>query len=404
MDADVIVIGGSLAGSALSLRLAQAGHSVIMIEKDGPCQRKVCGEGLSAGGVSELTQLCSIEPLRSELRPFGGYTVHRSAGHRGRTETVIPCDSSTTPRSASETESGLRESCAISRSAIAALLTEQLRGYPKFEAQYHRKVRSLEPLSDRVVARIGATEIHAPFVVLAEGAGGEIAERTGLRSRSSRPARIGGSVILEGIEREPLSTVHVFLDEPFQACLTPLPGGAANLSFFGTRDRFARPLARRSFLGPLLTRVAREVGYAGEPAGPVRGAAMLSCGRRSAIGDRLLLIGDCAEQLDPIAGMGMTHALVSARLAAACLESALQTPASWRESFRSYATCRERAVRPLRGFTALSYLNLVSGGGSRILRSLERSPLAVRLSRAVHAPTDRYSAYRFLLSTVGAFQ
>ena len=46
MDADVVVVGGGVAGSAAAARLATAGLSVIVLERETVFTDRVRGEGL----------------------------------------------------------------------------------------------------------------------------------------------------------------------------------------------------------------------------------------------------------------------------------------------------------------------------------------------------------------------
>lgn len=59
---DNLVIGGGLAGSMLAIRLAAAGRSVTLLEKERTAHHKVCGEFLSPEAIAYLRQ-AGVEPL-----------------------------------------------------------------------------------------------------------------------------------------------------------------------------------------------------------------------------------------------------------------------------------------------------------------------------------------------------
>jgi flavin-dependent dehydrogenase len=59
---DHLVIGGGLAGSMVAMRLAAAGLSVTLVEKERAAHHKVCGEFLSREAVDYLRQ-AGIDPL-----------------------------------------------------------------------------------------------------------------------------------------------------------------------------------------------------------------------------------------------------------------------------------------------------------------------------------------------------
>jgi flavin-dependent dehydrogenase len=57
MRADVVVIGGGLAGAAFALRLAREGARVAVLERTRAPHLKVCGDFLSADALDQLTSL-----------------------------------------------------------------------------------------------------------------------------------------------------------------------------------------------------------------------------------------------------------------------------------------------------------------------------------------------------------
>src|SRR5688572_32995892 len=63
VDADVMIVGGGIAGSATALRLARAGIDVVVIERATFPRDKPCGEGLLPHGIEALA--------RSEERRVG---------------------------------------------------------------------------------------------------------------------------------------------------------------------------------------------------------------------------------------------------------------------------------------------------------------------------------------------
>ena len=90
------------------------------------------------------------------------------------------------------------------------------------------------------------------------------------------------------------------------------------------RRRRSRPCWRRS-RGPTTT---RSTGARAERCDPIEGAAPLGVRAARRAGDGWLLVGDAAGFLDPFTGEGLHRALVSARLAAAAVDRALDGDAT----------------------------------------------------------------------------
>ena len=57
MNAEVVIAGGGLAGSAAAIDLARAGRDVLLVERDARAQHKVCGEFLSREALRYLGRL-----------------------------------------------------------------------------------------------------------------------------------------------------------------------------------------------------------------------------------------------------------------------------------------------------------------------------------------------------------
>src|SRR5688572_19260266 len=79
VDADVVIVGGGIAGSATALRLARAGIDVVVIERATFPRDKPCGEGLLPHGIEVLAELGCADILDTiEAQPFRGilYRCH----------------------------------------------------------------------------------------------------------------------------------------------------------------------------------------------------------------------------------------------------------------------------------------------------------------------------------------
>ncbi|MGA8940968.1 MAG: FAD-dependent oxidoreductase [Acidobacteriaceae bacterium] len=86
MKAEVLVVGGGLAGSAAAIVLARAGRDVLLLERDSRAQHKVCGEFLSREALRYL------EHLALSVRKAGGVMIEsvRLANGRNVSRAELP--------------------------------------------------------------------------------------------------------------------------------------------------------------------------------------------------------------------------------------------------------------------------------------------------------------------------
>lgn len=86
MNAEVLIIGGGLAGSAAAIRLARAGRDVVVIERAPHAEHKVCGEFLSREALNYL------ESLGLRAASFGAVPIGavRLACNAGLSEAKLP--------------------------------------------------------------------------------------------------------------------------------------------------------------------------------------------------------------------------------------------------------------------------------------------------------------------------
>lgn len=86
VKAEVVVIGGGLAGSAAAIVLGRAGSDVTLLERESQPQHKVCGEFLSREALKYL------ELLRLEVSGLGGVPIEavRLACGSGVNEAKLP--------------------------------------------------------------------------------------------------------------------------------------------------------------------------------------------------------------------------------------------------------------------------------------------------------------------------
>jgi len=96
MSADVIVVGGGLAGSTLSAVLARQGRSVLMIERETKFKDRVRGESMLPWGVAAARRLNVFDDLvvagAHRVPFFNTYAMGTMTEHRPLPETTPTSD------------------------------------------------------------------------------------------------------------------------------------------------------------------------------------------------------------------------------------------------------------------------------------------------------------------------
>lgn len=299
---EVIVIGGGLAGSALSISLARAGVDVLLLEAETAFRDRVRGEILFPWGVALARRL----GLHELLRAAGANRLPYRDTHVGG---VLR------KRSAFADESNLGESpLAFNHAAVQEKLIDAaqdagvhvIRGAGVVDLQ-----TGAEPQVTYTVGGI-QSNVSARLVVGADGRTSRVRKLTGFEVNRGAPGLMTTGVALTGVTTPVDALAAAFnTQERESAALIPQVDGRvrAYLTFQARPDR-----SKPANLGQLTERLVA----AGLPAGALRMA--------SAVGplatfdgtpkwvdvpyrEGVALIGDAASTSDPAFGQGMALAL-----------------------------------------------------------------------------------------------
>src|SRR3954452_20224705 len=344
--AGVVVIGGGVAGAAVAARLAPAGGPVTLLERAPEWRWRAGGVFASPATVAELLDLgLDDDMLRRVARPIPAMRVETPGGTAF--ELTYGADA------------GGERAAGFDRSALDPLLLDLARAAG---ADVRTGVAAREVhLADhrhgtfvRIEPQDGAEHLAARVVIGADGPRSIVAlaagmarpprlrDRVGLSwhvadeadeaeagrmaTRSSEPARRDG----------PKPARMVVLPDGAYCGLAPVPGGRINVGIAlpGRDWRVRLPRDGRAATGEhALRSIAPLPGDAeawrkGRVMDHIAGASPLGSrvGRRA--GPDWLVVGDAAGFLDPFTGEGLHRALVSARLAAAAVDSCLDETGS----------------------------------------------------------------------------
>lgn len=322
---DVVIVGGSLAGAATAIHLAEAGHSVVLLERSSGVRRKACGEGLFPRGVAELDALGLLDAVRPLGAPLEGVRFH--AGPY-----------SALARFGSDDHSGL----GIERSDLDPLIRERARAVGA-DVRLGITVRSLIMERGRFagVTTDSGDEIRARVVVGADG----LRSRLRQQARLDRPAhwaRYGVSAHALLPDR-PAPFVEIHFGDGLEIYVTPVGGRTANVAMLLRRS------AMRRFAGHLdeafqsvLRDHPRVLPGADIVDAPVAAGPFPARSAR-AWRANLVLVGDAAGFFDAISGEGMSTTLVSARACATAIDAYLDAGDS--AAFEGYDRARRSLVR-----------------------------------------------------------
>ncbi len=313
-DAEVLIVGGGLAGAAAACLLARAGRRVLLIEREAGPHDKICGEFLSGEAVAYLSR------LGLDLVALGAQPIDRMRLVRGLrvVESALPFSA-----------------VGLSRRTLDAALIARAEACGARVLRGHR-VRlgdvgedgewPVTPAPDGAFCLHvdGIGDLQAPALFLATGKH----ELRGLRRRVGAVPPLVGFKMYFALAPEQshalAGTVEVLMFDHGYAGLQRVDGGRANLCWLSDRTQLQRcgndwePLLDSMLAGSahLRERLAgaqrlldRPLAISQVPYGFVH---------RAAAGDpaQLYRLGDQAAVIPSFAGGGMEIALHSAWLAA----------------------------------------------------------------------------------------
>jgi 2-polyprenyl-6-methoxyphenol hydroxylase-like FAD-dependent oxidoreductase len=388
---DVAVIGASISGATAAGFLGREGIRVALIERDQFPRRKACGEGVSDIALAALSRLGLGEELSSvEGTPFYSYRIDLN----GRRFAF-----------ASAQRQRLK-GVGIQRYHLDCLLAEHAAKQPSVTSFFDVAVSGLERQGGGFLIGLNnGQSLRARRLVLADGANSPNATRLHIPKQVKGKALWGISFLLEGHYHLPVGEVVVILKDGFEINCTPVGSRHLNVAFLAEKERVL-PLQDATWRSALLQEAMEKSGFSGAPVGKPLQIGPVGSIRRSYLHDSVYLIGDAAESLDPIAGMGMTHGILTAECAAHALVSDLRGGIPQAVAAETYVREAIRLARPYRGFTQLTASLLRSPLRGLLLPALSfaRLPEMVRSSLDARRSSDPALAFacHLFLALLGA--
>jgi geranylgeranyl reductase family protein len=310
---DVLVIGSGPAGSVAALVLARGGARVALVDKAPFPRDKACGDLVGPRGVQLLADLGLPMPPGPDV---GDMLVVGPTGRRVRM-----------PSAEGLTYPG--HGTAVTRTVFDAMLQDAATG-AGVTSVCARAVEPLEAAGAMDGYRLDTgEELHADFVIGADGATSGVAAAAGLVEAS----KVLWGFAIRTYLPQTVDLAAIVLWEPapwraFPGYGWAFPGaeGGANVGLgIATRaDRGAGAKAVRSLPGFLdHLRAVGLLDGAATPVLPRRLGGWLKMGMvgTAPAAGRVLLVGDAAGLVNPLQGEGIAQAMRSGRLAAEVLLS-----------------------------------------------------------------------------------
>jgi len=304
---DVVIIGGSLAGSSCARELTRRGVDAVAFERDRFPREKVCGGFLSPGAVDLLDELRVLDRLRA----VGAVPVRCSRVRMKEREVVVDLP---------------RPGLGISRKALDAVVADH-------PAVQQGTVRGVQREGSAFRVQLDVGEISARVVI----------DATGKLSRFT-PRRTAPQFGVQFYEAESRADVldFWFLADGYGGKVS-VEGGRSNACFLINKDaRALRDLVKPNTL------VTGPMSYDRLPS-------------------NYIAIGDARGMVDPFCGEGMRHALDTGIRAATHVAHGLAHGLHYehmRANFEAEAAQRWNRKRMLGRLvrSALTYPRLMSAG------------------------------------------
>ncbi|HEY2428826.1 MAG TPA: geranylgeranyl reductase family protein [Acidimicrobiales bacterium] len=310
--ADVVVVGAGPGGVAAAVALARSGRQVVLIDRATFPRDKCCGDGLTTGALRELDDLGLVPSAVASWQALDGCRVRSPSGR------VVDLPFPAT---------GLFGAVARRTDLDAALVDLARRAGA--EVREGHAFRDLRSSTDGItIDAAGIEPIAARYLVAADGMWSPVRKAAGV----AEPGYLGEWHAFRQYLRAPgplARHLWVWFEPdllPGYAWSFPLPDGSANVGF-GIRRRPGEPtrsmadtwrrLLALPHIGEVLGSWEAEAPHKAWPI-PCR----LPSATWTALGGRVLLVGDAARAGDPMTGEGIGQALETGRLAAQAILAA----------------------------------------------------------------------------------
>jgi 2-polyprenyl-6-methoxyphenol hydroxylase-like FAD-dependent oxidoreductase len=387
--ANVVIVGGGMAGCAAAIRLARSGYGVTVLEKETAYQDRVRGECMVQWGFEQAIALGIADVL---LETPGASFVTRLMGYD---ETLPLAVAQSRPHDVSRIIEGVPGLlCAGHVDMRKALANEAVRAGAKLlRGAQHVNVKPGKRPTVSFEHDGIEQEITGALVLVADGKNSRIRKQLGIDLFSSGPrACITGMLIDDGGLWDRAETTQGVFGENL---IYIMPRGDNLSRLYVTRtvdnpDRFAGVGKEQRMLDCLNVEglpFGAELSRA-KPAGPCGSFIADDSWTHQPFVDGIVLMGDTAGWSNPVTGQGLAIALRDARI---ITDLFLDAKGVWNAAqSRAYADERNERMGRLRYASALMDLITAHGQEDRALRRkrmfkrMHANPLLAKALEACH--------------------
>lgn len=356
--ADVVIVGGGIAGAALATVLARHGIGVVVLEATETFTDRVRGESLQPWGVAEAIHLDLLDVLvEAGARTVPLWEQHSLDGEPPR---ELPVGALIAGVDGSLNLAHPRACDALLRAAAEAGALV-CRGVTELRL-------SVESGGVKVAARAAGADLHiaARLVVGADGRGSTVRRQAGIALERQPAAHHVAGLLISGVDAD-----HDVMAECDDGMFVLFHQGAglarAYLCVESTlARRYAGPGAAERFLRDCggTAYPGRDAVSAASPAGPCAAVSGTDTWCDEPLAHRVVLVGDAAGHNDPMIGCGLSIALRDVRMVRdLILDGSLGSA-----DFSPYAREREERMRRLRLIADVSAVTHVEPAGNRAAR------------------------------------
>ena len=359
MMRNVAVIGGGLTGVMTAVALSHAGHDIVLVDREpdedqkndkGQDDRGRADRGrgdertttVNAAGARMLAALGVWDRISAPPSPIRRIAVAEGSPSSGRmarrrSATDLSWQNAGTPMAFVVDNMALRDAL---RATIMERPVTWLRGMEVTERQLRRQASRLT-LTDNGGR---SSAIDAALVVACDGARSRMAEGAGLGLRESRQTQTAIVTTLEAEQHHDDTAFQRFLRTgPF--ALMPCPGNRLSLVWTLPNAEAKRLVSvdRKTFEAACLDAFGTQLGHL-HLAGTRLAWPLRPSWRRHITAPGLVLAGDAAHAIHPLAGQGYNLALADAAVLADLLADAGRRglPASHMSLRHAYESARWR--------------------------------------------------------------